>query len=121
MTRAAATLSLVLALLSDAAPADEAPLRNPFVRPRILQSAEAVAVPDAPAPALELRGVLVAGRASLANVAGRFVRLGEQIDGYRLVLVTEDAATFERGGVTVRIPLQSRMAAALAEELVDVD
>jgi hypothetical protein len=41
-----------------------------------------------------LRAVIVAGRDSLANVDGSIVRIGEQIDGYRLVQVREHEAVF---------------------------
>ena len=42
---------------------------------------------------------MVAGQASMANVDGVLVTLGEQLDGFTLVEVRERSAVFERDTV----------------------
>ena len=46
----------------------------------------------------QLRGVLLSGRQSLANVEGQMVGIGESLDGHRLLSVTEYQAVFEKDG-----------------------
>ena len=53
-----------------------------------------------------LRAVMVAGRSSAVNVGGEMVRLGEELDGYRLVEVTERRAVFERQGTLYELVMQ---------------
>ena len=82
--------------------------RNPFARPTVaaLQSAAAPrAANAAPAAALELRAVMVAGSASMVNVAGRIIGLGEEVDGHTLVEVSETTAVFTKDGQTVELTL----------------
>lgn len=45
-----------------------------------------------------LRGVLLAGAGSVANVDGQMVGIGERIEGHRLVSVSERQAIFEKDG-----------------------
>ena len=47
---------------------------------------------------LELRATLVGSRDKLANVAGKTLRPGDEIQGYTLVKVFEDRAVFARKG-----------------------
>lgn len=74
---------------------------DPFKRPA--PAVVPVRAAPAPAPAPEwtprLRGVMVAGRESMANVDGVLVAIDEQVDGRRLVEVTERRAVFEMDGV----------------------
>ncbi len=75
--------------------------RNPFERPKLQQPAGRAASPEitgAAAPAWELRGTLVAGRDSLADVDGVIIRVGDDVDGYRLVSVREGIAVFFGNG-----------------------
>ena len=55
-------------------------------------------MPRARRMAARLRGVLLSGNHSLANVDGQMVAIGEKIDGHRLLSVTEYQAVFERTG-----------------------
>jgi hypothetical protein len=90
--------------------ADESlPLRNdPFSRPQLAAMASknpAIAglgtttSPEA-GPlvtwAPRLKAVLVAGDRSLVNLDGTIVRLGEEVDGYRLVQVQDREAIFKK-------------------------
>lgn len=44
----------------------------------------------------ELRATIIAGKMSVANVAGKVVRIGEKLDGYTLITVSRQSATFEK-------------------------
>jgi hypothetical protein len=91
-----------------AAHADDAtPLANdPFRRPSLAEVAPAEAV----APPLDLRAILSAGEQSLADVGGQIVRVGDDVSGYKLVGVSEDAALFERDGRSLRVALPEHAA-----------
>lgn len=102
-----ALLSLALA---SAIAADNPSLRHdPFARP--VEPAAAAGQPDASPPAPwqpTLRGVLLAGKGSLANVDGTLVAIGEKIEGHRLLSVSDRQAVFEKDGR--RIVLDMRRA-----------
>jgi len=109
-----ASAACAAALLAVAARADDAPLaKNPFVRPPLVELAAPESVAAAPPP-LEVRAVLSAGDASLVDVGGRIVRVGDEVDGYRLVAVSEEGARFVKEGHSFDVPLQAR--AVLAPE-----
>ncbi len=75
--------------------------RNPFEKPRLEQRTGSAGPPEGAAlvaPAWELRATLTAGRSSLADVDGVIIRLGDEIDGYRLLSVSEGSAVFDRNG-----------------------
>ena len=75
---------------------------DPFEKPAVLTAPPppaATAVAEPPPWAPVLRAVMVAGAASMANVDGHLLRMGEEVDGYRLVEVTDRRAVFERDGV----------------------
>lgn len=92
--------AIVLAQLCAPAHAQAQSLRHDvFARPVLdtMQPASGGGAGQAaPKPAWNpvLRAVIVAGRDSLANVDGSIVRIGAQIDGYRLVQVREHEAVF---------------------------
>ena len=80
---------------------------DPFVRPSVglvpdnaPSAASAGRVKAAPEgkPKLNLQAVLVAGSHSIANVDGVMVRVGESINGYRLLQVEHRSAVFEKNG-----------------------
>jgi hypothetical protein len=56
-------------------------------------------------PALKVHAVLVAGAASMANVDGVMVRVGDIVHGYRLVEVHERGAIFEKNKTQFAVPL----------------
>lgn len=103
-------LTLLLALPAGAAdPADDGPrLRHdPFRRPG--GGALAPVAGDAAAPVEwqpRLRGVLLSGPRSLANVDGQMVAIGERLDGHRLLSVTEYQAVFEKDGRRVTLDMR---------------
>jgi hypothetical protein len=115
----AALLGTLTAQASDTPPL----ANNPFLRPRV---AEQTAPVEPASPPLELRAILLAGDASRVDVGGRIVGVGEALDGYRLVSVTEDGAVFEHAGHALRLVLPPRAvtsgdATQVAKETGDAD
>ena len=105
-------LPALLLLIATAATAAEPPAaprlhHDPFRRPGGTLLAPVAG--DAPAPVEwqpRLRGVLLSGAASLANVDGQMVAIGEKIDGHRLLSVTEYQAVFEKDGRRVTLDMR---------------
>jgi hypothetical protein len=88
---------------------------DPFARPLLVpRPAPAASVPgisvNAPVPESvwrpEIRAIMLAGPKSIVNVEGALVRIGEQINGYRLVEVHEETAVFVKN--TKRVTLSMR-------------
>jgi len=86
--------------------ADTQPLRHdPFARPALATLAAGnagsagpdVAPPPPPPWTPRLTAVMVAGKNSLVTLDGAIVRLGEVVDGRRLVEVREQEAVFQKG------------------------
>ena len=82
---------------------------DPFERPELLSHPPPVR--EQPTPRVvrwepQLRAVMLAGRASVANVEGRLVGLGEEVDGHRLLEVTERRAVFEKDGTLYELVMQ---------------
>ena len=106
-------LSAVLVSLPGLAQAQADGLKHdPFVRPMLApRPASAAAGPantvNAPVPEPvwkpELRAIMMAGPKSIVNVEGTLVRIGEEIDGYRLVEVHEETAVFVNNGKRVTL------------------
>ena len=97
----------------------EAGLRHdPFIRPQFVPgssspvgrqpSADAPAAPEAaPAWQTDLRGVMLAGKGSVANVGGTIVALGATLDGWRLSQVGDGTAVFEKAGRRLLITMNN--------------
>ncbi|MDH3589672.1 MAG: hypothetical protein OEQ74_09730 [Gammaproteobacteria bacterium] len=78
---------------------------NPFEHPAWLGDATEVAEPSAPSQRvrLDLRATIV-GKRPLANVGGRIVTLGDEVEGgYQLVAISEGAAEFSDGDEIIRV------------------
>jgi len=105
-----ATVALFVVLQGFAAEALEpAPAlrNNPFHRPHLPPAttlSPAASTREA-APSLELRAILTDGDASLADINGRILSVGELFDGYRLTRVEERQAVMERDGHAVTLTL----------------
>lgn len=101
--RIASATCLILATLlqSSVASANEAPRlsHNPFARPPSVATVPIRTQPgrDGVTQELELRATMVASNSKLANVGGRTVRPGDDVQGYTLLQVFEDRAVFSRG------------------------
>lgn len=80
---------------------------NPFSRPAEFGNAAVALVPGADvADGLRLRGVLVDGDQSMANIGGVIVPLGGEVGGYRLISVEEGQAVLEKQGVTTLLVIE---------------
>lgn len=89
-----------------AANADPGLRHDPFVRPSIEPTPPAAAVPGTTAASEwkpQLRAVMLARSSSMVNVDGTIVRVGGQIDGFRLIRVEERKAVFMKDGVRVEL------------------
>ena len=87
------------------------PLRiNPFLRPNLGPTAPAATRASGPvrstAPPSDLRFTLAAGPDSLVNVDGRTLRIGEEINGYRLEAVRADTAIFSNGKEMIELRIK---------------
>lgn len=60
----------------------------------------------------DLRAIVVAGKHSMVKVGKVVVELGEEIDGYRLVSVTESKAVFAKGRRRVELTMGGERADA---------
>lgn len=82
---------------------------NPFSRPAWLSDARTASTGQLTTPnadGIDLRATLMAGKASLANVGGKIIGIGEEVDGYKLVSIDESAAVFsyDDGSIRVSVP-----------------
>lgn len=110
MIRAVVKRTLIVATalaLTAATNADEPPrlTHNPFARPP-----SEVAIPERPLMRsdgtllpLELRATLVGENDKLANVAGKIIRPGDEVNGYTLLQVFENRAVFRNAGKRLTI------------------
>lgn len=113
MIRIAALFGLWLVLLPPVAQGFE-PRSKPFAHPDP-GTVPAVARQSQAAPAStggesldgrSLRGMVLNGKHSYANVDGRLIRLGESLDGWRLIRLNTDSAIFLRRGQRQTLVLQ---------------
>ena len=112
-TTALAHGALMLTLMGGAAghglAAEPAAGPDPFARPNLTPSAtaETSTVPTAPPVAWRpaLRAIVLAGNLSMVKVGSSVVELGEEIDGYRLIRVTEEKAVFAKGRRRVELTI----------------
>ena len=85
-------------------------LRDVFAPRRSLKkSEERIAAKGEPhvrrAPDLKLKGVIVGGNNPLAIINGKFLRLGERIDGYQVVKIEENRVFLRSGSSTFKLEL----------------
>ena len=57
------------------------------------------------APGLKLKGVIVGGNNPVAIINGKFLRLGERIDGYQVVRIEENKVFLRSGNSTFKLEL----------------
>ena len=94
--------TLVAFLATPGAIADEPPAlaHNPFARPpseRLAVARGPTAATDDVVTEIDLRATMASDSSALANVNGRVIRPGDEVDGYLLLEVLEDRAVFQRG------------------------
>lgn len=100
--RVVLALVLLAAWLPETLVAGEPPplAHNPFSRPPSQEKDYDLGIvqnDDGSGATLALRATMVGPARRLANVAGRVLTAGDEIEGYRLVAIHEDYAVFEKG------------------------
>ncbi len=108
-------LAVLSALLPIAHAADEPPAlaHNPFSRPpsEVIRSERGpIERGDDTGVALELQATMVGKVSELANVAGRILKPGDEIQGYVLVAVHEEYAVFKRDSRTITVYVRPNLA-----------
>jgi hypothetical protein len=68
------------------------PFQKPNIPQKIIAGPEAEKAPSQQTWAPQLKATLRAGRNSMANVNGKIIKLGETINGYKLIGVGERSA-----------------------------
>jgi len=94
-------MAIALTMLLDAEPSASEPqnlANNPFARPpsEVRMEMRNPVQADGTVAPLDLRATMVGTTDKLANVGGRVVRPGDEIQGYTLLQVFEDHAIFVR-------------------------
>ena len=87
----ATLLSMCLAQLCFSGEVDHVLNTNPFARPvdsQVQQNTPEPSEQEFSVPFV-LRGTMVAGKQSLANISGVILSLGEQVNGYKLVAIQQ--------------------------------
>lgn len=111
-------LSLNLAIISNFVNAEEKTdltriLHDPFQKPKLKKTfvkPKSVAQSIKPAASWtpHLISTLRAGDHSMANVGGEIIAVGEEINGYKLIKVSERAVVFINQGQTTRLTLDGK-------------
>ena len=109
------SLMLVGPWLSIVALADAPPTlaHNPFSRPPSDVSRDAptlVESDDGTGPTLSLQATMVGRASRLANVAGRILKPGDEIQGYLLIAIYEEYAVFRKDGRSITVYVKPNLA-----------
>jgi hypothetical protein len=65
---------------------------------------------DGDGATLDLQATMVGNASRLANVAGRILKPGDEIQGYLLVAVQEEYAVFKRDSKTITVYVKPHLA-----------
>lgn len=79
------------------------PFSNPYISENDVSKSHARKV--LPAIALELRGTMIAGTNSQANIGGTIIAVGENIDGYKLVAIKQRHVVLDKNGTQKTLSL----------------
>ena len=71
---------------------------NPFEQPDLYDGSWNGNGKAAASSALELRGTLVDGEDSMANIGGDYYRLNHEVSGYRILRIETGSVTLTRAG-----------------------
>ena len=82
---------------------------NPFINSYMgeKETAKPTAVKTTPPPALELRGTMIAGPNSQANIGGTILAIGDDVEGYILVEVQQRHVVLDRNGTKKMLSLDT--------------
>ncbi len=70
---------------------------NPFEQPEMREASRSKPGATMAAASMELRGTVVDGQDSLANIDGEYYRLNHEVSGYRVVHIDNGSVTLSRG------------------------
>jgi len=81
--------------------------KNPFINSYMseMETPASPAGKTTPPPELELRGTMIAGQNSQANIGGIILAIGEDIEGYKLVAVKQRHVVLDRNGTKKMLSL----------------
>lgn len=115
-----ATVALLISILLTTvcplqAATDEPPAlsHNPFSRPPSVVPRDVRSIvesDDGTGPTLALQATMVGSNSRFANVAGRILKPGDEIEGYRLIAVHEEYAIFKRDGKSLTVYVKPHLA-----------
>ena len=86
---------------------------NPFSRPPsevIRTERSVIGRDDGEGVTLNLQATMIGNGSKLANVAGRILKPGDEIEGYLLVAVYEEYAVFRRDSETITVYVRPHLA-----------
>ena len=92
------TCALTLMAVCVNAPASEVLRYNPFEQPDMNSVDRGGPGTTTTAAGMELRGTLVDGQDSMANIDGEYYRLNHEVSGYRIVRIESGSVTLHRAG-----------------------
>ena len=93
-----ALLCTGLLLVDASAVASEVLRYNPFEQPDMTDGFRGAPGNTTAATGMELRGTLVDGEDSMANIDGEYYRLNEEVSGFRIVDIDSGSVTLTRAG-----------------------
>jgi len=83
---------------------------NPFLRPAleaVLPDSEKTTADTEPGGNMQLRGTMLAGSNSLANIDGSIIGIGQQVYGYTLISVQQRHVMLDRNGTQMMLSIDS--------------
>jgi hypothetical protein len=86
---------------------------NPFSRPPsevTRNERSAIERDDGDGITLDLQATMISNVSKLANVAGRILKPGDEIEGYLLVAIYEEYAVFRRDSQTITVYVKPHLA-----------
>lgn len=94
-----------------ASAAEPPPLaNNPFARPPSASTLDTGRVDqNRSASGINLLATMVSSTDRLANVGGRIIRQGDEINGYRLLQIHENRAVFERNNTQLTVYVKPQL------------
>lgn len=84
---------------------------NPFLRPvleAVTSDSSKDTVNNSSADIMRLRGTMLAGSHSVANIDGTIIGIGQQFNGYTLVSVEQRHAVLERNGTQMKLSIDDK-------------
>jgi hypothetical protein len=83
---------------------------NPFMRPTLDDSASYntnTTANTASAGSMRLRGIMLANNNSLADIDGKIINIGQQVNGYTLIAVKQRHIVLDRNGIQITLSIDS--------------